>query len=79
MVLQVRANTLAAFEDDANWAGDWSFLDKIDKENHDPNKTMPNDNESDLQARPDCYSVLTPKILLQRMLQFQVLPSLLLA
>ena len=79
MVLQVRENTLAAFEDDANCAGDWSFLDKIDKENHDPNKAMPSVNESDFQVRPDCYSVCIHKVLLQQMMQFKLLPSLLLA
>ena len=60
MVLQVRETKLVAFEDDANWAGGLSFLDKIDKENHDPNKLMPSDNESDFQVRPDCYSICIP-------------------
>ena len=79
MVLQVRENKLAALEDDANWARDLSSLDKVDKENHDPDKTMLSDNESDFQVRPECYPACIPEVLLQRLLQSKLLPSLLLA
>ena len=60
--VQGRKNTLAAFENDVNWAGDYSFLDNIDKENYVPNKAMPSVNKSDFQVRPDCYSVCIHKV-----------------
>ena len=51
----------------------------LDKENLGPDKALPSDSDSDFQVGPECSSACFSEGLLLRLLQFKLLPSLLLA